>query len=128
MRKLPKMCKGPEATFVTNPVNTANLATAKVGFGFVRSTSTCTRKFEICRCSSGIFLYVDRSKALSHNNFGHSTKILLSKHCLSLRRAEGNNCGQWNTIDAKTFKDFSDRIGTKTHFASVRHPESNGLV
>jgi hypothetical protein len=31
-------------------------------------------------------------------------------------------------FDAETFKDFYDRIGTKIHFASVRHPESNGLV
>jgi hypothetical protein len=31
-------------------------------------------------------------------------------------------------FDAKTFKDFCDQIGTKIHFASVRHPESNGLV
>jgi IS30 family transposase len=31
-------------------------------------------------------------------------------------------------IDAKTFKAFCDQIGTKIHFASVRHLESNGLV
>jgi transposase InsO family protein len=31
-------------------------------------------------------------------------------------------------FDAKTFKDFCDQIGTKIHFSSVRHPESNGLV
>jgi hypothetical protein len=31
-------------------------------------------------------------------------------------------------FDAKAFKDFCDQIGTKIHFASVRHPESNGLV
>jgi ribonuclease HI len=31
-------------------------------------------------------------------------------------------------FDAETFKDFCDRIGTKIHFASVRHLESNGLV
>jgi IS30 family transposase len=31
-------------------------------------------------------------------------------------------------FDAKTFKDFCDQIGTKIHFASVRHPKSNGLV
>jgi transposase InsO family protein len=31
-------------------------------------------------------------------------------------------------FDAKTFKAFCDQIGTKIHFASVRHPESNGLV
>jgi transposase InsO family protein len=31
-------------------------------------------------------------------------------------------------FDAETFKYFCDQIGTKIHFASVRHPESNGLV
>jgi transposase InsO family protein len=31
-------------------------------------------------------------------------------------------------FDAETFKTFCDKIGTKIHFASVRHPESNGLV
>jgi transposase InsO family protein len=31
-------------------------------------------------------------------------------------------------FDAKTFKVFCDQIGTKIHFASVRHLESNGLV
>jgi hypothetical protein len=31
-------------------------------------------------------------------------------------------------FDAETFKTFCDQIGTKMHFASVRHLESNGLV
>jgi transposase InsO family protein len=31
-------------------------------------------------------------------------------------------------FDAETFKVFCDLIGTKIHFASVRHLESNGLV
>jgi transposase InsO family protein len=31
-------------------------------------------------------------------------------------------------FDAETFKDLCDQIGTKIHFTSVRHPESNGLV
>jgi transposase InsO family protein len=31
-------------------------------------------------------------------------------------------------FDAEAFKDFCDRIGTKIHFAPVRHLESNGLV
>jgi hypothetical protein len=31
-------------------------------------------------------------------------------------------------FDVETFKDFCDQIGMKIHFASVRHPESNGLV
>jgi hypothetical protein len=31
-------------------------------------------------------------------------------------------------FDVETFKIFCDQIGTKIHFASVRHPQSNGLV
>jgi hypothetical protein len=31
-------------------------------------------------------------------------------------------------FDAETFKTFCNQIGTKIHFAAVRHPESNGLV
>jgi hypothetical protein len=31
-------------------------------------------------------------------------------------------------FDAETFKTFCSQIGTKIHFASVRHLESNGLV
>jgi hypothetical protein len=31
-------------------------------------------------------------------------------------------------FDVEAFKDFCDQIGTKIHFASVRHLESNGLV
>jgi transposase InsO family protein len=31
-------------------------------------------------------------------------------------------------FDAKAFKEFYDQIGTKIHFAPVKHPESNGLV
>jgi hypothetical protein len=31
-------------------------------------------------------------------------------------------------FDAETFKTFCNQVGTKIHFASVRHLESNGLV
>jgi hypothetical protein len=31
-------------------------------------------------------------------------------------------------FDVETFKEFCDQISTKIRFASVRHPESNGLV
>jgi hypothetical protein len=31
-------------------------------------------------------------------------------------------------FDAEAFKEFCGQIGTEIHFASVRHPESNGLV
>lgn len=31
-------------------------------------------------------------------------------------------------FDSKTFRCFCSKVGTTIHFASVRHPESNGLV
>jgi hypothetical protein len=31
-------------------------------------------------------------------------------------------------FNAKAFKEFCEQIGTKIHFASVRHQESNGLI
>jgi transposase InsO family protein len=31
-------------------------------------------------------------------------------------------------FDAEKFKAFCDQIDIKIHFASVRHPKSNGLV
>jgi hypothetical protein len=36
--------------------------------------------------------------------------------------------GNRTQFDAETFNAFCDLIGTKIHFVSVRHPESNGLV
>jgi transposase InsO family protein len=38
------------------------------------------------------------------------------------------NVDNGTQFDAETFKDLCDRIGTKIHFALVRHPKSNGLV
>jgi hypothetical protein len=58
VRKLSKICKRPETTFVTNPVNTTNLAIAKMGPGFVRSTSTSTRQFKICCGGCRMFFQV----------------------------------------------------------------------
>jgi hypothetical protein len=41
--RIVKMCKRPEATFISHTADTAYLAIAKMGPRFVRSTSTSTR-------------------------------------------------------------------------------------
>jgi hypothetical protein len=122
------MCQRPETNFVFNPVNTTHLAIAKVGPRFARSTSTSTSQLEICCGSSGVLFQVDRSKALIYNNFGHSSEILLAKYCLSLGVPKAITVDNRTQFDVETFKTFCDQIGTKIHFAPVRHLESNGLV
>jgi hypothetical protein len=49
------MCKRPETTFISHSANTAHLAIAKMGPGFVRPTSTSARQFEICYGGCRIF-------------------------------------------------------------------------
>jgi hypothetical protein len=48
------MHQRPETTFDFNSTNTTNLATAKMRFGFVRTTTTSTRQPEICCGDIGI--------------------------------------------------------------------------
>jgi hypothetical protein len=71
---------------------------------------------------------MDRSQAPSYNNFSHNSEVLLAEYCLPLRCAEGYQVDNETQFDAEMFKAFYDQIDTKIHFASVRHPESNGLV
>jgi transposase InsO family protein len=47
---------------------------------------------------------------------------------LPLRCAEAIIVDNGAQFDSDAFKTFCDQIGTKIQFASVRHPESNGLV
>jgi hypothetical protein len=56
-----KCARDKKTTFVSNSVNPAHLATAKVGPRFTRPTSTSARKLEICCGSSGVLFKVDRS-------------------------------------------------------------------
>jgi hypothetical protein len=53
------MRKRSETTFISNSVNTAHLAVAKVGPRFVRPTPTSPRKFKICCGGGRIFFQVD---------------------------------------------------------------------
>jgi hypothetical protein len=53
--KIAKMCKRSEATFFIDSVDTTNLAIAKMGPRSIRSTSTSTGQFEICRGGGRIF-------------------------------------------------------------------------
>jgi hypothetical protein len=53
------MLQRSEATFVFDSANTTNLATSKMGFGFVRTATTSTRKPKIYCGGGGILFQVD---------------------------------------------------------------------
>jgi hypothetical protein len=128
MQKMSKMCKRSETTFVANSVNTTNLAIAKMGPRFVGSTPTSTRQLEVCCSGSGIFFQMDWGEALGHNNFGYGSKFFWQNIVCRFGVPKEITVDNGTQFDAEAFKDFCDQIGTNVHFASVRHPESNGLV
>jgi hypothetical protein len=107
------MRQRPETTFVFNPVNTAYLTIAKVGPGFVMSTSTSTRQLEICCSGSGLLLQMDRSKALRYNNFGTIQKFFWQHIVCRSGVQKAITVDNGTQFDAETFKTFCNQIGTK---------------
>jgi hypothetical protein len=123
VRKLSKMCKRPETIFVANPVNTTNLAIAKMGplppaQGNLKYVVVAVKYF---------------SKWIEAKPLATITSVTVQKNfwqniVCRFGVPKAITVDNGTQFDAKTFKDFCDRIGTKIHFASVRHSESNGLV
>jgi hypothetical protein len=122
------MHQRPETTFVFNPANTSNLATAKVGPGFVRSTSTSTRNLKYVIVAVEYFSKWIEEKPLATITLATVQKFFWQNIICRFGVPKAITVDNGTQFDAETFKDFCDRIGTKIHFASVRHPESNGLV
>jgi hypothetical protein len=71
---------------------------------------------------------VDRGQSSIHNNIEDRSKILLAKHCLPLRSPIRLTVDNDKQFDNQDFRDFCFSIGTKPVFASVYHPQSNGVV
>jgi transposase InsO family protein len=123
------MCKRPEATFISHSINTAHLAVAKMGPRFARSTSTSTRQFK-----KYVVVAVEYfSKWIEAKPLATITSVTVQKFfwqniVCRFGVPKAITVDNGTQFDAKAFKEFCDQIGTKIHFASVRHPESNGLV
>jgi transposase InsO family protein len=83
---------------------------------------------------------MDRGEGCIHNNIEDCLEILLAKYCLPLRSPVQTNIvclfgvpskltvDNGKQFDSQDFKDFCFSIGTKLAFASVYHPQSNGVV
>jgi transposase InsO family protein len=128
VRKLPKMCKGSEATFVIDSANTTNLVVAKMRPRSARSTSTSAGQLEICRGGGRIFSKWIEVKPLATITSATVQKFFWQNIVCRFGVPKAITVDNGTQFDAETFKDFCDQIGTKIHFASVRHPDSNGLV
>jgi hypothetical protein len=122
------MCKRPKTTFIVNSVDTTNLAIAKMGPGLVRPTPPAQGNLKYVMVVVEYF-----SKWIEAKPLATITSVTVQKFfwqnivcCFGVPKAITVDNG--TQFDAKTFKDFCNQLGMKIHFASVRHPDSNGLV
>jgi transposase InsO family protein len=99
-----------------------------VGSGFVRSTSTGTRNLKYVVVAVEYFSKWIEAKPLATITSATVQKFFWQNIVCRFGVTKAITVDNGTQVDAETFKDFCDQIGTKIHFASVRHPESNGLV
>jgi transposase InsO family protein len=99
-----------------------------VGSGFVRSTSTGTRNLKYVVVAVEYFSKWIEAKPLATITSATVQKFFWQNIVCRFGVPKAITVDNGTQVDAETFKDFCDQIGTKIHFASVRHPESNGLV
>jgi hypothetical protein len=128
VRRLSKMCKRSEATFVSHSINTTHLAVAKMGPRFTRPTSTSTGKFKYVVVAVKYFSKWIEAKPLATITLVTVQKIFWQNIVRRFGVPKAITVDNGTQFDAEAFKEFCEQIGTKIHFASIRHPESNGLV
>jgi hypothetical protein len=126
--KLSKIGKRPEATFISNLVNTTNLATAKVGPDLLGPLPPTQGNLKYVVVAVEYFSKWIEAKPLATITSATVQKFFWQNIVCRFGVPKAITMNNRTQFDAETFKDFCDRIGTKIHFASVRHPKSNGLV
>jgi transposase InsO family protein len=104
------------------------MAIAKMGVGFVRATTTIARQPKICCRAVEYFSKWIEAKPLATITSATVQKFFWQNIVCRFSVSKAITVDNGTQFDAETFKTFCSKIGTKIHFASVRHPESYGLV
>jgi hypothetical protein len=120
------VCQGPETTFISNTNNSAYLQ--RLGLDLLGPLPPAQGNLRYVVVAVEYFSKWIKAKPLATIT---STTVQMffwqSVICRFgvLKAITMDNGAQF---DSEAFKTFCGQIGMKIHFASVRHPESNGLV
>jgi IS30 family transposase len=122
------VCQRPETTFVSNSTNLAHLAIAKVGLDLLGPLSIAQGNLKYVVVAVEYFSKWIEAKPLTTITLAIVQKFFWQNIVCRFGVPKAITVDNGTQFDAETFKAFCDQISTKIHFASVRHPESNGLV
>jgi hypothetical protein len=122
------MRQRPEITFVFNPANTTHLATKRWGLDLLVPLPPAQGNLKYVVVAVEYFCKWIEAKPLVTITSATIQKFFWQNIVCRFGVPKAITVDNRTQFDAETFKTFCDQIGTKMHFASVRHLESNGLV
>jgi hypothetical protein len=122
------MCKRPKTTFVINSVNTTKLAITKMGPDLLGPLPPAQGNLKYVVVAVEYFSKWIEAKPLATITSVTVQKFFWQNIVCRFGVPKAITVDNGTQFDAETFKYFCDQIGTKIHFTSVRHSESNGLV
>jgi IS30 family transposase len=122
------MCKRSETTFISDSVNIAHLVVANVGPRFARPLPPAQENLKCVVVAVEYFSKWIEVKTLATITSVTVQKFLWQNIVCRFGVPKAITVDNGTQFDVEAFKEFCEQIGTKIHFASVRHPESNGLV
>jgi hypothetical protein len=122
------VCQRPDATFVFNPTNTANLAIARWGLDLLGPLPPAQGNLKYVVVAVEYFSKWIEAKLLATITSATVQKFFWQNIVCRFGVPKAITVDNGTQFDAETFKALCTQIDTKIHFASVRHPESNGLV
>jgi hypothetical protein len=123
------MRKRPETTFVFNPANIQpTWPLQRWGLDLLGPFPPAQGNLKYVVVAVEYFSKLIEAKPLATITSATIHKFFWQKIVCRFGVPKAITVDNGTQFDVETFKDFCDRIGTKIHFTSVRHPESNGLV
>jgi hypothetical protein len=85
LRSMPEVFSPLEQPFVVHQADCPHMATSTLGAGYCRTTAYGSREPQIHLRSRRVLHQVDRGQSSIHNNIEDRPKVILEKHCLSIR-------------------------------------------
>jgi hypothetical protein len=129
LRSMPEVFSLFEQPFAVHQVDRSHMATSMLGAGHYRTTSYGSRKPQIHLRCRRILHQVDRGQSyISTITSKIAQKFFWQNIVCRFGFLSELTIDNDKQFDSQDFRDFCFSIGTKPIFASVYHPQSNGVV
>ncbi|GKF31106.1 reverse transcriptase domain-containing protein, partial [Tanacetum coccineum] len=109
-------------------LNHISVAILQIGYRHSWTFPGRTRQSQISNSGHGLLYQVDRSKTSSNYHRKPSKKVRMGKHSVQIWSSRRNISDNGKQFRDNPFRDWCEKLCIQQHFASVKHPQTNGLV